>query len=123
MKKISIHVACAACISIASNPLFGEDKNNSDSVVYTLPTLIFDHSKTENTNKNIANQELPFTQGSSDFRVTKSLITKSASQTVSNSINNISGVQNYNNTGGNPLLYIRGQRANITINGIPINQF
>ncbi len=106
--------------------LYAQPKSSEDEdVTYTLPTLVF---KTDQVDQELSPsinryQSLPTSQGGVDYSVNNALIKNSASQTVSSSINNLSGVQNYNNTGSNPMFYIRGQRANMTINGIPINQF
>ncbi|MDC0535494.1 TonB-dependent receptor [Francisellaceae bacterium] len=101
------------------------ESSDDEDVTYTLPTLVFktDETKQEQTPSINRYQSLPISQGGVDYSVNQGLIKNSASQAVSSSINNLSGVQDYNNTGSNPVFYIRGQRANITINGIPINQF
>ena len=97
--------------------------HHQNEMVYILPELVFDNNQGDQHKNEPNTQSLPVTKGSVDYQINHSLIVKSASQSISSSINNISGVQDYNNTGNNPLFYIRGQRANITVNGIPLNQF
>ncbi len=87
----------------------------SPAPTYLLPEIIV-HSHDQNI------------QTSPDSSQTYSIISQkdikaSGAQSIPQALSQNASVQSYDQTGANPVFYIRGHRASVLLNGVPLNQF
>ena len=95
-----------------------------EAATYTLPKMVFKtEAEPSPQQSRSSSSTVQSRQGGVTYQLSHRRIKDSASQSVNNSLRNISGVQSFDSTGANPLFYLRGQRASISVNGLTLNQF
>ncbi|WP_440617126.1 TonB-dependent receptor [Cysteiniphilum sp. 6C5] len=86
---------------------------------YTLPTIVINY-------ENQLNHGQKKTRDSSDASrapISVSLMPNYANQSIDHTIEQNAWVNSNNSSAANPSFYLKGQRANVLLNGIPLNQF
>ncbi|WP_151193770.1 TonB-dependent receptor [Cysteiniphilum sp. JM-1] len=95
------------------------DDKHSSATEYTLPTIVINYANHLNNDENKTRNN----SNTSSAPISVSLMPNYANQSIDRTIEQNAWVNSNNSSAANPSFYLKGQRASVLLNGIPLNQF
>ncbi|WP_440993033.1 TonB-dependent receptor [Cysteiniphilum litorale] len=95
------------------------DDKHSSATEYTLPTIVINYANHLNNDQNKTRNN----SNTSSAPINISLMPNYANQSIDRTIEQNAWVNSNNSSAANPSFYLKGQRASVLLNGIPLNQF
>ncbi|MDA0911945.1 MAG: Plug domain-containing protein, partial [Proteobacteria bacterium] len=103
----------------AKNVKATSDDRHLPTTEYTLPTIVINYANHLNNDQNKTRNN----NDASSAPISVSLMPNYANQSIDRTIEQNAWVNSNNSSAANPSFYLKGQRASVLLNGIPLNQF